>query len=438
MNGPALATAVALLVANAFFVWAEFALVAARATRMQQLAEAGSRRARLTLVSMGDLNFALAGAQLGITMASLGLGFVAEPAVGDLLAGPLRGLPEALARPVEISLALTIVVAAHMVIGEMVPKNIAIAEPDRSALLVVAPFRAYALVFRPVIWFLNVVSNAVVWPFGVRPRDRLSSAHSAEEIRAMLEASGAEGVIDPFEQRLLARILVLRDLDAGAAMVPRPDVVAVPDTATPAEIGRLVVETGHSRLPVYRDTLDDVAGFVHAKDLLGVAADDWERPIPSGLVRDALVVPESRSLLHALNDMREHRAHLAVVVDEHGGVEGVLTLEDVLEELVGDIRDEYDRREGDLWRLGPGRMLVDGGLRRDELDELVGLELPDGDYDTVGGFVMARLGHVPITGDEVGEAGWRIRVRRMEGRRVDLVELVEPQASESSAEDDHP
>lgn len=427
-----MAAAVGLLAANAFFVWAEFALVAARPSRMEELAEGGNRLARLALASMRDLNFVLAGAQLGITMASLGLGFVAEPAVADLLAGPLDALPEAVGRAVEISLALGIVVAAHMILGEMVPKNLAIADPERSALLVVLPFRVYAVVWRPVIWFLNAVSNALLRPLGIRPRDTLGVTHSADEIRAMLEVSGEEGAIDPFEQRLLSRILLLRDLDARAAMVPRPDVVAVPDTATPADVGRLVVETGHSRLPVYRETLDDVAGFVHAKEVLRVPEGEWERPLPPEVIRDMLVAPESRSLLHVLADMRARRTHVAVVVDEHGGVEGLLTLEDVLEELVGDIRDEFDRREGTVWPLGGGRVVADGRLRPDELEPAAGLRLPEGDYDTLGGFVMARLGHVPVAGDEVLHDGWTIRVRRMEGRRVDLVELIAPPPDESS------
>lgn len=431
MSTPAaLGVAVLLLLANAFFVWAEFAVVASRRTHMEALAAAGSRRAGSVLRAMDDLNFVLAGAQLGITMASLGLGFVAEPAIAHLLEAPLAPAPEALADALEVGLALALVVGAHMVVSEMVPKNVAIAEPERSALFVALPFRAYTVLFRPAIAALNGIANGLLRLLRqpVAPEEQV---HTADEISAMLEASGAEGVIDPFEHRLLSRILALRDLDARAAMVPRPDVLAVAVSATVGEIADLVVETGHSRLPVYRETLDDVVGFVHVKDLLGVEPAAWQRPLPLSLVRDVLVVPESRSLLHVLTDMRTGRAHVAVVVDEHGGVEGVLTLEDVLEELVGDIRDEYDLREGTLWRIGGGRLLADGRLRPDELEAGTGLGLPEGDYDTLGGFVMSELGRVPMSGDEVGVEGWRLRVRRMDGRRVDLVELVEPPAVES-------
>lgn len=438
MRPVALAGALGLLLANAFFVWAEFAFVAARRTKIETLAAGGNRRARLARRSLGELDLVLAGAQLGITMASLGLGYLAEPAVADLLAAPLEGLPEGVAGGVEVALALTIVVAAHMVLGEMVPKNLAIADAERSALWAAVPFRIYSTIFRPVTAVLNGLGNLLVRPFGIRPGTD-HGGHTPDELAAMLELSAEEGAIDPFEKRLVSRILRLRGLDARAAMVPRPDVVAVPHTATPAEIGELVVDTGHSRLPVFRETLDDVAGFVHVKDLLAVPAEDWGRPIPGPLVRDALVVPESRSLLHALADMRTRRVHVAVVVDEHGGVEGVLTLEDILEELVGDIRDEYDLREGMWWRAGPGRVFADGRLRPDELEAAIGLDLPEGDYDTIGGLVMARLGHVPTAGEEVEHDGWVIRVRRMDGRRIDLLEILEPpDRPESSHDEDAP
>lgn len=433
-TGTALGVSAFLLVANGFFVWAEFAVVAARQSRMEALAAGGSRRANAVLRTMSDLNFVLAGAQLGITMASLALGFLAEPAIGHLLEEPLHGLPETVASALEVTIALSVVVAAHMVIGEMVPKNLAIAEPDRSALWMAFPFRIYTTVFRPVIWALNGMANGVMRVLRL-PSGADDSVHTPQELAAMIELSGEEGAIDAFELDLALRILALRALDARASMVPRRDVVAVPTTATPAEIGALVVETGHSRLPVYRESLDDVAGFVHVKDLLPVSEAAWDAPLPSEIVRDALVVPESRSLIHVLADMRASRTHLAVVVDEHGGVEGVVTLEDVLEELVGEIRDEYDLREGTLRRMGPDRFHAHGRLRRDELENGCGLEIPDGDYDTLGGFVMASLGHVPAVGDEVHHQGWRVRVRRMDGRRVDLVELVEPPPDATPAGD---
>lgn len=414
-----------LLLANAFFVWAEFAFAAAPRTRLESLAEAGSRPARLALAAAGNLDTVLAGAQLGITMASLGLGFVAEPSIGRLLERPLELLPEGLRHPTEVTLALGLAVVAHMVIGEMVPKNLAIAEPERSALWLAGPYRVYDLAFRPLIRSLNAVANRVVRLLGVEPPSE-RPGHSAEEIGAMLELSGAAGVIDPFEYRLLSRALGLGKLEARAAMIPRPDVVAVSEGATVVEAEELVLRTGHSRLPVFRGDLDEVVGFVHAKDLLRVSEEERGRRLPGALLRPLVVVPESRSLLDVLADMRRHRTHLAAVVDEHGGVAGIVTLEDVLEELVGEIRDEYDRGGERLWRLGPRRVLVNAGLRPDEIEGAIGLAIPEGDYETVGGFVMARLGRVPQVADEVEVDGWVLRVRRMEGHRVELVEIVAP------------
>lgn len=426
MTAWALLGGMALVIANAFFVAAEFALIAARRTRIEGLAAEGNRRARVALAAMSDLNFVLAGAQLGITMASLGLGFVAEPAIADLLHEPLDGLPEAVASTIEVVVALGVVVAAHMVVGEMVPKNLAIAEPERSALWIAPPFRAYTFVFGFLIWFLNVLANAILRVFRVEPPNELIAAHGPDEIAGMLEVSREQGMIEAFQHGLLARTLEFSSLDARAVMIPRPDVVAVSARATPAEVERLSVETGHSRFPVYRESLDDVIGFVHVKDVLRLPAGTPDQPVPDQIVRRMLVVPESRPLPALLTDMRSRRTHLAVVVDEHGGVAGVVTLEDVLEELIGDIRDEHDRGEGALWRLGPRRSLIDAGLRPDELERLLGLDVPEGEYDTVAGFLLAELGRVPEVGDEVEVDGWRLRIRRMDERRVDLVEAVEP------------
>lgn len=432
MSTWALVVGVALLVANAFFVWAEFALIAARRARVERLVAEGNRRARVALPLMRDLNFVLSGAQLGITMASLGLGFVAEPAVADMLEGPLAGLPGGVAHAIEVTLALGIVVSLHMVLGEMVPKNLAIAEPERSALALAMPYRLYTVLFRPFILLLNLLANGVLRVLGETPRDELVPAHSADEIAVMLGESREHGVIESFQHGLLVRTLSFDRLDARAVMVPRPDVIAVPVAANPAEVEQVVVETGHSRIPVYRDDLDDVVGFVHVKDLFALAPDAADRPLPEDVIRPMLVVPESRALPDLLGDMQAARRHFAVVVDEHGGVEGVVTLEDVLEELVGDIRDEHDPGEGRIWRIAPRRVIADARLRPDELADLVGLEVPAGEYDTLAGFVLARLGRVPEVGEVVDEGGWILRVRRMVGHRIDLVELSAPPSARTA------
>jgi CBS domain containing-hemolysin-like protein len=423
-----LVAAVGLLLANGFFVGAEFALTAARRTKLEKLAQGGDPRARTALASVRELSLMLAGAQLGITMASLGLGYVAEPAVADVIERGLSSVgevPENVLHSISFVVALTIVVFFHMVVGEMAPKNIAIAQPEKTALWLALPFRLYVVLFRPVIATLNVVANGGCRLLGVEPQDEILTAHSADEIRRMIEQSAREGVVGGFERRLLSGATRIGELDAGAAMVPRTDMSASPITATAEDIERIVLETGHSRLPIYGRDLDNVLGFFHAKDLLNIAVEDRRQPIPRRLIRPMLVVPESRKLHPLLFDMRRERTHFALVIDEHGGTAGVLTIEDVIEELVGEIRDEYDVAELDIQRLAGNRFVVPGALRIDEAAERIGVELPEGPYETVAGFLMDRLGRIPKRRDAVTHNGWRLRVQSMQRRRVVQV-LIEP------------
>lgn len=339
-----LAVAIVLLGANGFFVAAEFALVAARRSRIEQLAAEGDVRAQVVARSLRELSFMLSAAQLGITMASLGLGYVAEPAVASLLEPPVAavGLPEGVTHTVSFLVALTVVVFLHMVIGEMVPKNVAIARPDVTALRLAVPMRAYTTAFRPLIRLLNVLANAGVRLFGVEPRDEMSMAHTGEEIAGMLAVSRGAGVLEEDEHRLMSGALGFPDRQVAAVMVPRSQVVAVRAGASVEEVERVAVERGHSRLPVFGRDLDEVLGFLHAKDLLRLDPPARRRPLPRELVRRMLVVPESAGLQEVLVDMRRARLHFAVVVGQGGATTGIVTLEDVLEQLVGDIRDEHD------------------------------------------------------------------------------------------------
>ena len=419
--------AVAFLLANAFFVAMEFALIASRRTKIEHLASQGNTRARLAHKSIKELSFMLAGAQLGITMASLGLGAIAEPAVADLIERGLHGvvdLSSTVLHSVSFVIALAIVVFFHMVIGEMAPKNIAIAVPEQSALWLAAPARLYANIFRPFIHLLNAFSNAVLRLVRVEPQDELVSVHTAGEIGVMVAESAKEGLIKEWERRLLSGAVGLSDLDAAAAMVPRTEMTAIPADMTVREIEGLVLASGHSRIPVYEGDLDNIVGFVHAKDLLHVADENLDRPLPGRLLRPMLVVPESRKLHQLLLDMQRQRQHLALVVDEHGGTAGAVTMEDLVEELVGDIRDEYDLSESGVEKLADGRFLVPGSLRIDEMRDRLDIELPEGEYETVAGFLMDSLGRIPRRRDVVRHDGWVLRVMSMHRRRVVQV-LVE-------------
>jgi CBS domain containing-hemolysin-like protein len=337
---------VLLLLANGFFVAVEFALIASRRTKLEALAEQGSTRARLAIRSMRDLNVQLAGAQLGITMASLLLGYVAEPTVAGLIEDATEAfvdIPQGLLHTLGFVVALTIVAFLHMVVGEMVPKNVAIADPERTLLLLALPNRAYVTVFGPVLRVLNALSNAGVRLFGVEPRDELATAASADELAAMLGASRDEGLIEEVAHQLLTGALDLGGRSIATVMVPRDSVVWLTRTATPAEAEELVVSSGHTRLMVAGDEVGDILGFVHAKDLLTLSGPARHRPLPLGRVRRMLVLSSRTSLDDALLAMQQARVHVAVVVGSDGRTLGIATLEDIIEALVGDIRDESDR-----------------------------------------------------------------------------------------------
>ena len=421
MTGTYLAVTVILLIVNGFFVAAEFALTAARWTKLEEMAAGGNSRARVALSSIRELSFMLAGAQLGITMASLALGYVAEPAIAHLIEGALDNvvdIPSGVLHTISLALALTIVVFFHMVIGEMAPKNIAISEAETTALWLAVPFRLYANLFRPFIAVLNAVANGTLRLLGVEPQDEIFSKHTAEEIGSMVEESAKQGMLREFEHRLLTGAVALSERDAASVMVPRTEMTALPVTTTPEDIERVVLETGHSRIPLFGRDLDNVAGFFHAKDLLRIATSARDEPISRKYIRQMLVVPESRELRPLLVDMRRRRQHLALVVDEHGGTSGVVTLEDLLEELVGEIRDEYDIGEIGIERLGEGRYVIPGSLHITDAADHLGLHIPEGEYETVAGFLMDKLGRIPKRRDVIEHAGWKLRVRQMHRRRV--------------------
>lgn len=424
-----------LLLANGFFVAAEFALTAARRTKIEELALGGNARAKIAFRSIRELSFMLAGAQLGITMASLLLGFVAEPAIARLIESGLESvveLPSGVIHSISFVIALTIVVFLHMVIGEMAPKNMAIAEPERSALWLAGPFRLFANVFRPFIYALNYLANIGVRWMGAEPVDEMDAIHTPEEIQAMIAESARGGELGTFQRRLLTGAIDFSELDAASVMVPRTEMVALPLSSTPADVEEAVLQTGHSRFPIYAGNADHVVGFFHSKDLLRIDGARRNEQLSRRTLRQMLVVPESRKLHPLLLDMRRQRRHFGLVLDEHGGTSGILTIEDVLEELVGEIQDEYDFAERGIETVGPDKYLIPGTLRIDEAGERLGLRLPDGEYETVAGWLMDVLGRIPKRRDTVDHDGWRLRVRTMQRRRV--VQVLVERALEAGSE----
>jgi CBS domain containing-hemolysin-like protein len=340
---------VVLLLANGYFVAVEFALVGARRTRLEEEAAAGSRSAAAGVHLIDELSVQLAGAQLGITIASLLLGFVAEPAIAGLIESAVDEfveLPESLLHTIGFVVGLTIVVLAHMVIGEMVPKNLTLAAPERAVRILALPTRVYTAVFRPVIWLLNQMANLGVRVLGVEVRDTLTEAHSADELARMLAESQQEGLIEPEHKELLTSALGFGAAPVAEVMVPRHDVVWVPRSATVAEVEALIVGSGHSRVPVVGADLDEVVGFIHVKDLLNLRPDTRDEAVPERVIRPGILrVRSDRPVESVLLEMRRTRRHLAIAQDPDRRTQGLVTLEDLVEELVGDIRDESDRPE---------------------------------------------------------------------------------------------
>ena len=438
MNGVFLLAAILLLGVNAFMVAAEVAITAAagRRSAIEAQAALGGYRARLASASLRELAFMLTGAQFGITLASLGLGFVAEPAIADLIihaVGDHIELPEIVIHGIATAIALILVVFLHMVLGEMAPKNIAIAEPIRTMLWVSVPFRAYANAIRPVLWALNGMANLVLRAFGIAPREELHARYTASQIGEMLSALRRIGAIDMSDYRLAQGAIGLEWRKARDIMLPRSSVVTVPATATIREIEALAAETGHSRLPVLGSQPDEFRGFVHVKDLLAQTDLRPSSTLPAAMIRRLPVVPETATLGAVLLDMRRRRSHMVLAIDEHGSPAGVVTLEDLLEELVGEIADEFDR-QAQLPPPGRGRVVVAGSLRPADLEDRTGLQLPEGAYSTVAGYVMNQLGAMPRVGQTVTHQGWQLRVRRMEGPRVVEIELVPPETTAKSGD----
>ena len=419
---------VALLASNAFFVAVEIALLAARRAVVEERAEEGDPRAVAALRALRELPVTFSGAQLGITLASLGLGAVAEPAVADALKGVLgrTDLPPGASSGIAVAIALTVVVFLHMVVGEMAPKNLAIARAEDVALAVARPFARYMRLFRPVVVGLNGAANLLARAVGVSVVDERQLGYTSEELLLVLGQARESGAIDAADARLFAGVLELRDVVAGSAMTPRIDLVAVATDATVGEVLDAAASSGHTRLPVYAGDIDHVVGVVHVKDLL-VGDHEVSSPV-ADTMRAVVAVPESRDLESLLRELLQTRAQAAVVIDEFGGTAGLVTLEDLFEELVGDILDEFDD-EPRLVVLGQRSWIAPGTMRWDVLEELVGIDLDhdEGDADTVSGWMVERLGRLLRVGDVVSTpGGWRLEVRSLEGRRAGRVAVRAP------------
>ncbi|MFC7340132.1 hemolysin family protein [Saccharopolyspora griseoalba] len=413
-------------------VAAEFSLTSLeRSTVDAHVNAVGDRRSHAVQRAHRTLSFQLSGAQVAITLTTLITGYVAEPLIGDLIQPVLAafGTPEAIVSGVALALAILLATALSMVFGEMVPKNLAIARPLPTARVVSGYHAGFSKVFGWLINLLNNTANHLVRRLGVEPQEELRSARSPDELGSIVRSSAERGTLDESTATLMDRSLRFGDRTADELMTPRVKVgaLAVGDTIT--DLLDLAQRTGFSRFPVHGDDLDEVHGVVHVKQAFGVPADRRDSTRVESLARPVPTVPESLAGDALLNRLRGSGLQMAVVVDEYGGTAGIVTLEDVVEEIIGDVRDEHDRQEiAAVRRLGADVWLISGLLRPDELTEATGFAMPEGDYETVAGFLLTRLGRIPEVGDRLALDGWLLTVMRMDRHRIAELRLTRQRA----------
>ncbi|MCI4041491.1 hemolysin family protein [Streptomyces sp. TRM75563] len=433
--------ALALTLACAVFVAAEFSLTTIERSELERAAQAGERGAESALKAAKRLTFQLSGAQLGITVTSLVIGMLAEPSLAVLLRGPLEGvgLPTGAVSTVATLLGVAASTVVLMVIGELVPKNWAISSPLTVAKVVSTPQRAFTAAFAPLIRHLNNTANRAVRRLGLEPAEELASARTPDELIALAQHSAREGAIEQDSAELFVRTLHLAELSAENVMTPRVDVRALEAHATAADAANLTLATGLSRFPVYRDSLDEVIGTVHIRDVLALDETERSRTPVTALATEPLLVPDSLPVDRLLAQLRKHRT-MAVVIDEYGGTAGVATVEDIVEEVVGEVRDEHDPHErpdlAPAEPLGDGRPVwaAEGSIRLDQLDR-IGFRAPEGPYETLAGLLANQLARIPVRTDRVEVDGWQFDVLDIEHHRADRVRITAPAAAPALVEE---
>ena len=416
-----------LLLLNAFFVAAEFALVRSRRTRLEAMARAGDRLARVAARATANLPRLLSASQLGITVASLVLGALAEDTLGEHIGGWLATLPIALRLAVRVgiasAIAITVVTYLHVVFGELAPRSVALAHPERFARLLAPPLALFEMIVRPFTIFLNASAELVLRLFGQRPHALEEAVHSPEELRILVEQSEEGGVLESGDANMIEGVFEFSEKNAREVMTPRTEIDALSLDTTLDETLQLVEETQRSRYPVYEETIDNIIGLVLAKDLLPILRHPPETFSLRSIMRPVHVVPGSREVEEVLADFKRLKEHMAIVLDEYGGTAGVVTMEDLLEEIVGEILDEYDEPPEVPERESPDVVVVAGSTNIGELNERFGLNVPDEDYTTIGGFVFGSLGRLPVIGDRVTAGNAVFTVREMDGRRIESLAI---------------
>jgi putative hemolysin len=407
----------ALILLNGFFVSAEYGLVTVRRTRLLELEHEGHRGARQVLGITADPPRFIAAMQLGVTLTSLAIGALGEPVFAHIF-------DPVMATVLAFALALLIITFLHVVIGELVPKGIALANSERVALAVSVPVRAFFVVCKPLIWVLERTTEAVLRAVGLEPPGAEGMVHSEAELRMILSESAEHGEIEEGEQEMLYKVFDFADKEASDVMKPRPEVVALSIELPPEQALEAVLESPYTRFPVYRGSLDEIVGVLHVRDLVSAMKDRGiAQVVLEEILRPPFMVPETKDLAALLTEFRRTSPHMAIVVNEYGGMEGIVTLEDLLEEIVGEIEDEFDLPDESVEHVDEDTVRIDGTFPIDDFNEQFAADLPQEDYHTVAGFVFGQLGRAPSPGDEVVHDGVCFRVLELEGTRIERLEV---------------
>jgi putative hemolysin len=408
----------ALILLNAFFVAAEYGLVTARRTRIIELQHQGNRRARDVLRITGDPPRFIAAMQLGVTLTSLGIGALGEHVL-------TREFDKWMATALAIVLAYAVLSFFHVVFGELVPKGVALGHSEGTALWVSAPVRAFFALFRPLIWLLRASTESILRALGLEPPGAEREVHSEAELRMLVSRSTQQGQIEEEEREMIDKVFVFGDKDVADVMVARPDVAAVSVDLPPEEALAVVLDSPYTRYPVYRESLDDIVGVLHVRDLFSAIHDRGLVGVDlESMLRPAYAVPETKDLASLLQEFRRTNNHFAVVIDEYGATVGIATLEDLIEEIVGEIEDEFDVPEEPVEQIGEDTYRVDGMYSIDDFNERFGSDLPEEDFHTVAGFVFGQLGRAPEPGDDVSYDGMRFDVLEVEGNRIERIAVT--------------
>lgn len=429
-----------LLFVNGFFVAAEFSLVKVRKTRLEQLCEEGNSHARRALKLVNETNKMLAAAQLGVTIASIALGWVAEATIVQLIEPIIRILPVAnaaiFAHAVAVPISFVLVTYFHVLLGEQLPKCLALQHTEKLALLVATPMDMFITIFKPFVWLLLVSGDKILCAFHATSSDS-SLVHSTEELDMLVDVSYNEGVLNETEAEMLHNMFKFSDLMAKQVMIPRTDMLCIPNDITYDDLTKLALENQYTRYPVYEENIDKILGFIHVKDLYSLSMNKENFSIEK-LIRPLMLVPETMTLDNLIIQFKKEHAQVAVVIDEFGGTAGLITLEDVLEEIIGDVQDEFDEEEeADIREIGENTYIANAMMRIDELAEFFGIKasrFEEDDVETIAGLVVKLIGHIANVGDSVTYEGLTFTVIEVDGARITKLKVYKEPVLQSESE----